>query len=333
MSFGAGFKEYLVRRTVFAAATFLLVLILNFAIPRLMPGNPITQLIITPQMTPERQAAMIKMFGLDQPVHLQFIKYVMNSFRGNFGISYHFYPTPVISVISHALPWTVVLLLVSTSLSTLIGIYMGIISGWRRGTNVDMLVSNASLFFRSMPVFWLGMIFLLVFSYQFRFFPLGGAITPGAIYNNYLDFVRDYLRHAVLPIVCLTLYNLATYTLIMRNTMINVLGEDYITTAHAKGLSNQKVMLSHAARNALLPTITVVGMNFGFVVGGAVLTETVFSYPGMGRLIYTAVLNNDYALIQGAFFIIAIMVILANYITDILYSILDPRISFGGVKG
>lgn len=330
-SAGEGFSRYIVRRALFSLVVFFAVVILNFLIPRLMPGDPIARLILTiPQLTPEQRQVLIERFGLDKPMFDQFVHYIVNLFRGDFGISYLFYPEPVANVILDRLPWTVALMFISTTLSSIIGIVLGMFAGWRQGSKFDTLVSYTSLVFWATPAFWLGMVLLLVFGYYLGMFPLGGITSPEAAYRSILDFIADYLHHSALPIVTLTLVNLASYVLVMRNSMISILGEDFIVTAKAKGLPERQVLFRHAARNAILPPITLVGLNFGFIAGGAVLTETVFSYPGIGRLMYIAVASNDYPLLQGIFFMLAVMVIAANFVTDLVYVKLDPRIRYGG---
>ena len=325
-----GFTSYIIRRVAFSVVVFFAVIILNFLIPRLMPGDPIARLILTmPQLTPEQREILIARFGLDKPLHEQFILYIVNMFKGDFGISYLFYPEPVTSVILDRLPWTIALMSISTMLSSIIGIFLGMFAGWRQGSKLDLTISYTSLIFWATPTFWLGMVLLLIFGFYLGMFPLGGITSPELIYTSFLDLIIDYLHHSTLPIITLTLVNLASYVLVMRNSMVSILGEDFIVTAKAKGLPERQVLFKHAARNAILPTVTLVGLNFGFVAGGAVLTETVFSYPGIGRLMYVAVAGNDYPLIQGIFFMLAVMVILANFITDLIYVKLDPRVKYG----
>jgi len=203
---------------------------------------------------------------------------------------------------------------------------VGVYFAWKRGTKIDIVGTNICMFIRSTPTFWLGMILLLVFAYYYPIFPLFGARTPGIQYANTFEYIKDILYHATLPLTTLLVREVGMYVLYMRNSTVEVLGEDYMVTAKAKGVPARSQMFHHAARNAMLPMVTVTAMRFGFMVNGAVLTETVFSYPGTGRLIYQAITNDDFFLLQGAFFIVSITVLVANLIADILCGWLDPRI-------
>ncbi|RLG47663.1 MAG: ABC transporter permease [Thermoproteota archaeon] len=321
-------REYVIKKSIFSLITFLFVLIFNFALPRMMPGDPLSHFMSSARLTPEMQEMVIKRFGLDKPLWDQFKIYIRNVFRGDFGVSYSFYPQTVMEVIMKRLPWTLALLLISTTISTILGVLTGIIAAWKRGSKLDVGILLFSLTFWSMPYYWWAMMLLLIFGLHLGWFPLGGAMTAGLSHPTFFSFLKDYLRHAALPIFALVVASYASRTLIMRNTMITVLGEDYILVAEAKGLPEKRIMFSHAARNAMLPIITMIALNFAFIVGGAVFTETVFSYPGVGRAIYQAVLHRDYPLLQGAFFILSITVILANFIADLLYAKLDPRIKY-----
>jgi peptide/nickel transport system permease protein len=319
---------YIARRAVYAFVTFLIVLVLNFVIPRLMPGSPV-QYFANPKILPSIEAHLLtQRFGLDKPVWDQFLLYVVGVFRWppDLGVSYMFYPTPVWNVVMAYLPWTVLLVGTSTLVTAVIGILVGIWVGAKKGTKTDTVVTSISLFFWTMPFFWLGAILLWFFSIYLRVFPAGGAFSLDLASQSLPSQMVDIASHAFLPGLTLTLAAFAGYSLIMRNTIVEELGQDYITVATAKGLSHRAVLFKHAARNAMLPMVTLVGLNLGYVVSGALLVEVVFSYPGVGWLTYQAVLSHDYPLLQGLFLVLSVAVILANFLADIIYTFIDPRI-------
>lgn len=313
--------------------TLFAVTCINFAIPRLMPGNPIIYFanphIIT---SPAAVQALRERFGLDRPVWVQFTLYLQNllSWPPNLGVSYLFYPTPVFTVILEYLPWTLFLVGVSTVITAVVGILVGIWTGSKPGSRVDTSVISISMVLWTMPFFWLGIILLWFFGLTFHVFPIAGAASRGFSADNPLTLadVPDILWHACLPMMTLVIAAYAGYSLIMRNTMVNELSQDYVLMARAKGLSERAVLLRHAARNAMLPMITLIGLNLGYVVSGALLVEIVFAYPGVGYLTYRAVLAHDFPLLQGLFFIVSLAVVLANYLADLTYAFFDPRIKY-----
>jgi len=298
-----------------------------------MPGSPITYFanphIIT---SPAALEALKQRFGLDKPVWVQFTLYLENLFSWppNFGLSYLFYPTPVFTVIMECLPWTLFLVGVSTIITAIIGILIGVVTGSRPGSKLDTSVISVSMILWTMPFFWLGIILLWIFGLTFHLFPIAGAASRGFSASNPLGIsdIPDVLWHAFLPMMTLVIAAYAGYSLIMRNTMVNELSQDYILMARAKGLSERAVLLGHAARNAMLPMITLIGLNVGYVVSGALLVEIVFAYPGLGYLTYRAVLAHDFPLLQGLFFIVSVAVVTANYLADLTYAFFDPRIKY-----
>jgi peptide/nickel transport system permease protein len=321
-------REYIARRALYAFITFLLVLALNFAIPRLMPGSPV-QYFANPKVVPSVETKLLTAkFGLDKPVWTQFALYLggVFSWPPNLGVSYTYYPSPVWSVIMSYLPWTILLVGVSTIVTALVGILVGIWVGSKRGSATDTIVTSGSMFLWTMPFFWLGAILLYIFAIYLRWFPAGGAQSLVASQGPILPRILDIAQHAFLPGLTLTLAAFAGYSLIMRNTLVEELGQDYIVVAQAKGLTQRAILFKHAARNAMLPMITLVGLNLGYVVSGALLVEVVFSYPGVGWLTFQAVLSHDYPLLQGLFLILSVAVILANFATDLIYAVVDPRI-------
>jgi peptide/nickel transport system permease protein len=323
-----GLKDFLFKRLAFMLVTLFIVVTLNFAIPRVMPGDPISHLMVDARLPPAARAALIERFSMDKSVLEQYVSYVSNLLQGDLGLSFSHYPRHVSTIILERLPWTLLLLGISTFLATALGLYLGVISAWRHGEKTDVSIQAVGLALWSMPIYWLGMLMLYFIGFQLGLAPLGGATSPRLGYSSGLEYVKDVLWHMALPIATLTLGGFASNTLIMRGSMLEVIKEDYVTTAEAKGLGERNVMWGHAARNAMLPMVTVIALNLAGIVGGAVFTETVFSYPGVGRLIYDAVLAHDYPLLQGSFLIIAVCVLLANFFADVIYAYLDPRIKF-----
>ena len=322
------FKGYIVRRTVYAIITLFLTITINFFIFRVMPGDPVSIMVSERILKPSVVEEVRAMFGLNLPLWQQYILYIRNLLIGYFGYSFH-WKEPVINVIMERMPNTILLMGVSTILSVIIGIVLGVLAAWKRGTKVDVTILTSSLMFYSLPVFWIGMMLLMLFGYYLGIFPIAGTMSRPPP-EGFFERILDLLHHMTLPTITLTLISYGEYTLLMRGTLLDVLTQDYIVTARAKGLSERRVLVKHAMRNALLPTVTAVAISLGFIVSGATLTETVFSWNGVGRLIYDAMMMRDYPVLQGAFLIISISVILANYVADIVYGILDPRIRYGG---
>lgn len=320
-------KSFILKRAVSLFLTFLVVMSIIFFLAR-SGTDPFAEFIESdPRIPPEAVERLRARFGLDKPLLNQYIDFMVSMFRGEFGYSVVF-RRPVFDVIMARLPWTLLLLLISIVLSTLGAVFLGAYTAWNRGKRLDLIGTNVSLFIRSLPHFWLGMIFLLLFGYYYRVFPLYGIKTPGIVYDNVFQQIRDILWHLTLPLLTLVVRQVGMYTLYMRSETLEVLSEDFITTAKAKGLSDRTILFKHAVRTSLLPMVTVTALRFGFMVNGAILTETVFSLPGTGRLIYQSITSGDFFLLQGAFFITSITVLIANLIADLLYSYLDPRVRY-----
>ena len=318
--------SYIIKRTGSRVITFIVVISLIFFLARSTGTDPFERYLSEDPRIPLAQIQRLRAkFGLDKPLHLQYLDFIKNTLQGEFGYSLYF-KRPVFDIVMERLPWTLFLLSISIILSTIISFVVGVYFAWKRGTKTDILGTNICMFIRSTPHFWLGMILLLFFAYYYPIFPLFGARTPGIHYANTFEYIKDILFHATLPLATLLLREVGMYVLYMRNSTVEVLGEDYMVTAKAKGVPAWSLMFHHAARNAMLPMVTVTAMRFGFMVNGAILTETVFSYPGTGRLIYQAITNDDFFLLQGAFFIVSITVLIANLIADIICGWLDPRI-------
>ncbi|MCW4050885.1 MAG: ABC transporter permease [Candidatus Bathyarchaeota archaeon] len=317
---------YIAKRTASRLITFIVVISLLFFLARSAGTDPFERYLSEdPRIPPEQIQRLRAKFGLDKPLHMQYLDFIRNTLRGEFGFSLY-YKRPVFDVVMERLPYTLFLLGISITVSTIVSYVVGIYFAFKRGTRIDVWGTNICMFIRSTPHFWLGMILLLVFAYYIPIFPLFGALTPGVQHENTYEFIKDILFHYTLPLTTLIARQIGMYVLYMRNSTVEVLGEDYMVTAKAKGVSKRSIMFKHAARNAMLPMVTVTAIRLGFMVNGAILTETVFSLPGTGRLIYQAIMNDDFFLLQGAFFIIAITVLLANLVADILCAWLDPRI-------
>ncbi len=312
------------------AITLSIILILNFFLPRMMPGDPFlllsadTENEVVSILTDEQRLYYISYYGLDGPMHEQFINYITSTFTGNLGMSIY-YKVPVIDAIRLHLPWTVLIVLGATILSTLAGVSLGMVSAKRREGAADKLMVMGLISFAEIPSFLLGLILLLLFAANLRLFPLAGAITPFAHYSGLAGQASDIAYHAFLPMITLALTQLTGVYLLTRNTLVTVMTKDYIRTARAKGIGERLVWRRHALRNALLPVVTRAGFQLGMLVGGAVLVESVFNYPGVGLLLRNAVIARDYPLIQGIMLVMAVSILTANYLVDVLYTQLDPR--------
>ena len=320
--------KYLLQRILFYAVTAWAAITINFLIPRLMPGDPL-QAVITRfqgQLDTSAIASLEALFGLDEDRSLwqQYTDYWGQLLKGDLGLSFTFFPTPVGEVISQSLPWTLVLVGVTTLISFVLGTGLGIHSGWRRGSWTDGLLP-VTTFVSSIPYFWLGLILIAVFAVKWPIFPAAGGYDTSLVPAFDVPFVSSALYHGFLPAVTIILSAVAGWILGMRNMMVTVASEDYVMVAQAKGLSERRVMFSYAARNAILPSISGFALSLGFVVGGTLLVEMVFSYPGIGFQLFQAVGARDYPLMQGVFLIITLSVLAANLLADLVYMLLDPR--------
>jgi peptide/nickel transport system permease protein len=293
----------------------------TFLLLRLLPGDPALA-IASPNMTEDTRAALLEQYGLDRPLIVQYGIYLWQLLQGNLGVSFT-QSIPVLDVLMQRLPWT--LLLTGTALvaTVAVGIPLGVLAASRRGKFLDKLVQVIGVTGQSLFVPSIGVLLLFVFGLTLHWLPIGGAYDTDA-YG--LAWYGSVATHLILPALSLMLIQLGSYVLTMRSTLIDALGEDYTTLAKANGVPYRRVLWKHALRNALLPTTTLIGLQLGFLVGGAVLTETVFAYPGIGRGIYEAVTQLDFPVLQGAFLMLAATVVVANMITDTVYGFLDPRV-------
>jgi peptide/nickel transport system permease protein len=319
--------RYVGRKFLQAFFTLIFVLVFNFFLFRIMPGDPVR--LLTRQrgieLSVEAQESLKRDLGLDKPVPAQFVDYVGDTLRGDLGLSFIYQGQTVREVFLRFLWPTVLLVGTATIIMLVVGIYLGIRGGWTRGSAMDTSSMGVSLLFYSMPDFWLAMMLLILFSTALGWFPSGGFSSPNANLTGVANIV-DIANHMVLPVVTLSLAYVGEYYLVMRSSMLDVLGEDYITTVRAKGVREGKVLWGHAVRNAMLPTISVIALSFGFIISGAVVVETVFSYPGLGLLTFQALDSQDFLLLQGLFLFFTIAVLVSNLVADLLYSWFDPRV-------
>ena len=310
--------------TLWAAVT------VNFILPRLMPGSPadaaIARLSQSGPISAATKHAIEAQLGVPTGnIFQQYFEYLHQVVTLNFGVSYTFFPESVASLVARALPYTLTLVGLTTIFAFIIGTLLGVAAAWRRGTWRDTAPTLAGSFLSTFPYFWIALLLLFFLGYVAHLFPTSGAYAPTVVPNLSFSFFGDAIYHAVLPAVTLFVTSLGGWILGMRNTMINTLGDDYITFAQANGLKGHTVALRYAARNAILPNLTGFGLALGGVVGGSILVEQVFGYPGVGYLLFNAVINQDYPLMQALFLIITVSVLIANFLVDILYGILDPR--------
>jgi peptide/nickel transport system permease protein len=324
-----GTRRYVLRKLLQAFITLVAILIFNFFLFRVWsPGDPVSFLTRGQgaNISLEERQELIQEYGLDKSTWGQFAEYMKDTLTLKLGASSFYQGEPVMSVFMRFLWPTLLLVGISTLFSMVIGIWMGIRSGWRRGSLFDKSSMIGSLVLYSMPEFWLGMLLLLLFSSTLGWFPVGGRISTDSSELSAFGQVLDVANHLFLPVLTLTLAFLGEFYLVMRSSLLDVLGEDYITTARAKGVPERLVLNHHAVRNALLPTVTLVALSFGYVIGGAITVEVVFSYQGLGLLTYTAILAKDYWLLQGLFLFFTVAVIVFNLIADFTYAYLDPRV-------
>ena len=305
--------------TLYAVATF------NFLLFRILPGDPIRLMRRAGRLSPEAVARLQEVFGLDKPLGVQYLYYLRNLATGELGISLT-YRRPVIEILQERFTNTLILLTAATVLVLLLGVGAGVVAAARRGTSTDRSLVVTSLIFWSLPTFWTGLILVIIFGVYLQMVPISGVTTPGAEFSSTWEYLIDLGKHLILPTITLAIVDMGQFMLITRSTLVDVLTEDYILTAKAKGLSFNRRLWSHGVPNALLPIITTTALYVSLVIGGAIQVEAIFSWPGMGRLMYDAVLRRDYPILEASFFIFAATIILANFLSDILYMVLDPRV-------
>lgn len=327
-------RDYLIKKTSWSLLTIAFVLVLNFFLFRILPGDPTTSIAKDPRLTAEAREGLTRRFGLDRPLFLnleggspfdsQFFIYFGRLFHGDLGTSYNF-NRPVAELLGERLWNTVILVMGGQILAIVLGIGLGLVAAWKNKTSFDTAAITFSLAAWSLPTFWLGILLLIIGSIYLGL-PTAGRETVGMDFASGWAQALDVGRHLLLPTLTFTIVLLGEYMLIMRSSVLEILSEDYILTAKAKGLSHFQILRKHALPNAMLPIVTLIALNLGFTVSGAIQVETVFSWPGLGSMIYEAVRRQDYPVLQGAFLLVAVSVVLANLVADLVYGVLDPRV-------
>jgi ABC-type dipeptide/oligopeptide/nickel transport system permease component len=315
--------DYVIKRVFFAIATVFVAITINFFLFRVLPGSAVSNLSRVPHASPALRHSLEVEFGLDKPMWQQYVIYLQQLFHGNLGVSFA-NRQPVASNLRTALGNTIPMVTLGTLFAIVIGVITGLISAWRRGTKLDHVSTNLAIAFYSFPTQWLALVILIYFS---NVLPSHGMTNDFLINPTPWEHYRDVLAHMLLPSLTLTLTLYGEYTLIVRSAMLETLGEDYVLTARAKGLPQKTIVIRHALRNALLPTVTLIALSLGYIVAGAILIETVFSWPGIGLAVYEAVRQRDYPMLQGAFLVLTVSVVFFNFLADLLYFRLDPRIT------
>ncbi len=332
----SGRGAFIARKVGWALVTIAVVVTFNFLLFRVLPGDPAKSGLRDPRLNPQAVEALRERFGLDKPVFLnleggnpldtQFTAYLAALSRGDLGTSYAFRDQEVADMLGRALVNTLWLILPAEAIAILFGVALGLFAAWRRGKAADVAAVTFSLFMWALPIFFLGIIMLIAGANWFGL-PAGGRITIGTDFDSFGALAWDVGRHLLLPTLTLALALLGEYMLIMRSSVLDVFGEDYILTARAKGLSTYRIIRHHALRNAMLPMVTLIALTLGFTVGGAIQVEAVFSWPGLGALTVDAVADRDYPVLQGAFLLLAVTVVVANLAAELVYGWLDPRVS------
>jgi ABC-type dipeptide/oligopeptide/nickel transport system permease component len=315
--------DYVIKRVVFAIITVFVAITINFALFRLAPGSAVTNLSRVPHATPQLHEELKKEFGLDKSRGEQYLIYLKQLAHGNLGISFE-NQQPVTHNLRVALENTTPMVFIGTFFAIVFGTLTGVLAAWKRGSGTESASVTTALAFYSMPTQWLGMMLVILFA---GILPTGGMSNDFLINPSFATHVKDLGEHIVLPSLTLGLVLYGEYTLIVRSALLETLGEDYVLTARAKGLKSRTILRRHALRNAMLPIVTLIALSLGYIVAGAILVETVFSWPGIGRAVYEAVLQRDYPMLQGAFLILTVSVVFFNLIADLLYFKLDPRVT------
>ena len=326
--------RYFFRRLSFYFIALLVAATLNFIIPRAMPGDPVTMMFAnaTAQVTPERIEAMKQLLGfVDGPLPVQYLTYLKSILTWELGTSIKFYPLSVNELLGSAFGWSLFLAGTAVLLSFALGSILGIYAAWRRGSKYDAIVTPGMLIIQAVPQVVIAMLAMFIFAVGLKWFPTGYAYTAGTTPDwTSWAFIKDVAYHAVLPLFCASIVQVGGFLVNMRNNMINLLAEDYITMAKGKGLSEKRVVFNYAARNAMLPSVTALSMSLGMAIGGQLIIEIIFNYPGLGSVLFNAINARDYQVLQGQLLIMTLFMLFFNLVADMLYLILDPRLRKGG---
>ncbi|RSD31039.1 ABC transporter permease [Vibrio pectenicida] len=324
---------YFLRRLSFYCIALLVAATLNFIIPRAMPGDPVTMMFanVSVQVTPERIAAMKELLGfVDGGLFIQYIAYMKNILSWELGTSIQFYPLPVSELLGSAFGWSLFLAGSAVILSFSLGSILGVYAAWKRGSKYDAFITPGMLIIQAVPQVVIAMIAMFVFAINLKWFPTSYAYTAGNTPDwTSWEFLKDVAYHALLPLFCASIIQVGGFLVNMRNNMINLLAEDYITMAKGKGLSEHRILFNYAARNALLPSVTALSMALGMAIGGQLIIEIIFNYPGLGSVLFNAIKARDYQVLQGQLLIMTLFMLFFNLLADILYVTLDPRLRQG----
>jgi peptide/nickel transport system permease protein len=324
-----GFTGFAIRKISAAVLTVFAIVCANFVIFRLVPGDPVRLLFGDPRAGPKRIEEMRRLFGLDGTLWEQFVAYLERLFlHGDLGFSF-VHRIPVTDVILDRVPQTLMLVVTALAIAVVVGTMLGAIAGWKTGTRFDAIIVSISLAMYSIPTFIMGIILMMIFSFTLGLFPIGGMTAIGTSYTGWA-YVGDVAWHMVLPVGAIVIWYIGEYIIVTRSAMQDVLDQDYITSARAKGLKESTILWRHGLRNAILPVVTMTGISLAFAVAGVIEAETVFRWPGVGRLLYESVLRRDYPVLQGLFLIFAVAIVVANLVVDLIYGRIDPRIKVGG---
>ena len=316
--------DYVLKRGAFALVTIFVAITFNFFLFRVLPGSAVTNLSRVPKASPQLRHALTVEFGLNKPKWEQYLIYLRELAHGNMGVSFT-YQQPVSQLLIADLKNTIPMVTVGTVAAIVIGVFTGVLSAWRRGSAPDHISTNTAIFAYAFPTQWLGLMLLILFA---GVLPTAGMSNPFLLDPEpFWQHLGDVGTHMLLPAATLMLTAYGSYTLVVRSSLLETLGEDYVLTARAKGLPVRRIVWRHAVRNALLPMVTLIALDFGYIVGGAVLVEVIFSWPGIGLAMYTAIDQRDYPMLEGGFLILTVSVILLNFISDLVYFRLDPRIT------
>jgi ABC-type dipeptide/oligopeptide/nickel transport system permease component len=315
--------DFIIKRSLFAIATIFVAITLNFFLFRVLPGSAVSSMARVPHATATLRHSLEAQFGLDKPKWQQYVIYLQQLAKGNMGVSYT-NQQPVWDNLRTALANTVPMAALGTAFAIVIGTFTGVLSAWRRGTKLDQVSTNTAIAFYAFPTQWLALVLLIYLS---SVLPSHGMQNDFLIDPSPWEHFKDVLLHMTLPSLTFALTLYGEYTLIVRSAMLETLGEDYVLTARAKGLPQRTIVRRHALRNAMLPTTTLIALSLGYIVAGAILIETVFSWPGIGNAVYQAVTERDYPMLQGAFLVLTMSVVACNFLADLLYVKLDPRIT------